>query len=81
MLFCIDTRHSRRRKHLLENLLYQHEGRAAYKGHLFSAPMAWRSMVEQLKKLDAEEVRVSLLVLGEVLAARVRIVIAADSWI
>ena len=77
MLFCIDTRHSRRVKHLMHNPLYQHEGRVAYKGQLFSAPMDWSLMIEQLKKLEASELHIALPVTGEVLAARVRIVITA----
>ena len=79
MLFSIDVRRSgsKRPKHLLHNPMYQQEGRVAYKGQLFSAPMDWSSMVEQLKKLESTETHISLPVTGEVLASRVRIVISS----
>ena len=44
---------------------------------MFSAPMDWSSMVDQLRKLEKDELHISLPVVGEVLAARVRIVIAS----
>ena len=78
MLFCVDSRNSsRRRKHLMHSPLFQPQGRVFYKGQIFSAPMDWPSMVEQLQKLEKEEPHISLPVMGEVLAARVRIAVSS----
>ena len=80
MLFSIDVRHSQRSsrtKHKMHDPLYQIDGRIAYKGQLFSAPMDWNNMVDQLEKMGNHEVHVSLPVTGAVLASRVRLVIAS----
>ena len=77
MLFCIDQKSHGRRKHLLQERMYQHEGRIAWKGQLFSAPMDWAGILEQLEKSGSEEPLISLPVQGAVLAARVRVTIAA----
>ena len=47
-----------------------------FKGQLFSAPMSWDDLLEQLQELEAHEPHISLPVQGAVLAARVRITIA-----
>ena len=52
------------------------KGRVLFKGQLFSAPMNWDDLLEQLKELEAHEPHISLPVHGAVLAARVRITIA-----
>ena len=80
MLFSIDVRHSNRStraKHMLHNPLYQIDGRIAYKGQLFSAPMDWASMMDQLEKMEKDEVHVSLPVTGAIFASRVRLVISS----
>ena len=80
MLFQIDVRHSNRSsraKHKMHDPLYRVDGRIAYKGQLFSAPMDWNSMMDQLKRMEKEEVHVSLPVTGAVLASRVRLVISS----
>eukprot|EP00959_Pyramimonas_sp_CCMP1952_P194416 4065222-Pyramimonas_sp.AAC.1 len=79
-LFSIDvrqTQRSKRPKHLLHSPMYQNEGRVAYKGQLFSAPMDWASMVEQMKKLEAGSLHIALPVTGAVLANRVRVVVTS----
>ena len=77
MLFSIDRRQPRRRKHNLLEKVYAHQGRVAFKGQMFSAPMDWRSTLEQLEHMEAAEAHVALPVMGAVLAARVRISIAS----
>ena len=41
-----------RGKHKLHDPFFSGEGRIAYKGQLFSAPMDWRNIVEQLQARD-----------------------------
>ena len=77
MLFCIDQQSHGRRKHLLQDPLYQHEGRIAWKGQLFSAPMDWKSMLEQLKRMEKTDAHISLPITGAVLAARMRVVVTS----
>ena len=55
MLMEIDVRrgqNSMRRRHKLHDLLFSGEGRIAYKGQLFSAPINWRNVVKQLEARD-----------------------------
>ncbi len=56
MLFCIDQQSHGKRKHLVHESLYQYEGRIVWKGQLFSAPMDWKNMLEQIKKMDDDEI-------------------------
>ena len=77
MLLCIDQQSRGRRKHLMHEKLYKHEGRIAWKGQLFSAPMDWSSMLQQMEDMDKKETQISLPIAGAVLAARVRIVITS----
>ena len=53
--------------------MYSSAQRTAFKGQLFSAPMDWRSICDQLEALENEERVVDLPVLGEVLEKRVKI--------
>ena len=55
MLMEIDVRRERkgsRKKHMMHEDLYSGQGRIAYKGQPFSAPMDWRSMIEQIEASD-----------------------------
>ncbi len=65
-----------RRRHLMHDAMYSAETRVAFKGQVYSAPMDWGSLQNQLEKLE-KETHVALPVSGEVLAARVRISIEA----
>ena len=77
-LFSIDRRFTERRhKHNLLDNIYETRGRVMFKGQLFSAPMNWDAMLEQLKNMEDQEPYISLPVQGAVLAARVRISIAS----
>ena len=68
-------------RHLLHEAMYASEVRTAFKGQIFSAPMDWRSMLQQLEEVEKKEVRrctqerqgPDLPVLGQALAARVQI--------
>ena len=80
MLFEISVRRDAagaKKKHLLHETLYSNQGRVAFKGQLFSAPMDWASMVEQLEAMEKEETLISIPVTGAVLAQRVRLAITA----
>ena len=77
-LFSIDRKAThRRQKHNLLDPMYQGRGRVLFKGQLFSAPMDWTGILQQLGKLNEDAALVSLPVQGAVLAARVRVTIAA----
>ena len=77
-LFSIDRRAThRRQKHTLLNTVYAGTGRGIFKGQLFSAPMDWAGILEQLEKSRETGALISLPVQGAVLAARVRVTIAA----
>ena len=57
--------------------MYMTQQRVAFKGQLFSAPMDWRSVMEQIKEMEASPRIVDLPVSGEILTKRVKISIAA----
>ena len=77
-LFSIDRKPThRRQKHNLLDTIYEGKGSVLFKGQLFSAPMDWVDQLQQLEKSHAEGPLISLPVQGAVLAARVRITIAA----
>ena len=77
-LFSIDRKAThRRQKHNLLDTIYEGRGRVLFKGQLFSAPMDWPGLLEQLEKTAQEEALVALPVQGAILAARVRVTIAA----
>ena len=76
LLFCIDMRPGSgnvRRKHLLSNKGFENDGRIVYRGHLFSAPMDWPHMVEQLQEMERKETLISLPARAVVLASRVQL--------
>ena len=52
-------------------------GRVLFKGSLFSAPLNWGDLQDQLQALENTEAHIAVPVHGEVLAARVRISIAS----
>ena len=77
-LFSIDRKATHKRaKHNLLDTMYEGRGRVLFKGQLFSAPMDWAGILEQLEKSGSEDPLISLPVQGAVLAARVRVTIAA----
>ena len=65
------------RRHLLHERMYQSSGRIAFKGQVFSAPMDWENMLEQLSEMEKQETHIALPKLGAVLASQVRISIEA----
>ena len=68
---------SSRARHLLDETMYSAQHRVAFKGQIFSAPMDWYSMQQQLEQLDKEETRVVLPLTGELLTARVSLSISS----
>lgn len=60
----------------MKDPMYQQTARVAFKGQFFSAPMDWNSMAQQIKDME-KETKISLPIVGAVLATRVRLSIAA----
>jgi hypothetical protein len=77
MLFCINRRYRGRCTHLMNEKMSRQEGRVAFKGQLFSAPMDWASMLEQLQSMEKKGALIALPVVGTVLATRIRIAITS----
>ena len=53
-LFNVETRHNAsgtRKKHMMHDVLFASKGRVAYKGQLFSAPMDWPTVCQQLNDI------------------------------
>ena len=66
--FSLGTRNAKgqtRKRHKFHDAMYASENRTAYKGHLFSAPMDWRSIFDQLQALEKELRIIDLPVYGE----------------
>ena len=53
-LFTVREQNTKRRHKLFDNM-YQSESRVAFKGQVFSAPMDWTSMLQQLQQMDKDE--------------------------
>ena len=66
-----------RRRHLMHDAMYGSVRRVAFKGQVFSAPMDWPDLLEQLEKIEKDEARIELPVLGEALLSRVRLSITS----
>ena len=80
VLFSLRKRDQERKAqkvHKLHDAMYAATTRVAWKGQLFSAPMDWNAVVQQLQTLENTESLVALPVLGAVLNARVRVAIAS----
>ena len=66
-----------RRRHLMHDAMYGSVGRVAFKGQVFSAPMDWPHILDQLEKIEKDEDRIQLPLLGEALMSRVRLSITS----
>ena len=66
-----------RRHHLMHDAMYSSVRRVAFKGQVFSAPMDWPDLLDQLEKVEKDEERIELPVLGEALLSRVRLSITS----
>ena len=79
-LFSLGSRNSQghlRKRHKLHDAMYASEQRTAFKGQLYSAPMDWRSIVDQLQTLENDVRIVDLPVIGELLEKKVKISITS----
>ena len=78
-LFTIAERGKRgeQRRHLLEEKMYQAPRRVAFKGQVFSAPMDWDRLLEQLFDPDSQPTHITLPHTGGVLASKVRIFVSS----
>ena len=65
------------RRHMMHDAMYSAETRVAFKGQVYSAPMDWADMQQQLQEMEKQESVVALPVVGSVLASRVQISIAS----
>ena len=65
------------RKHMMHETLFSSKHRVAFKGQMFSAPMDWASLCEQLDEREPKNVAPVLPVTGELLAAQVRVSISS----
>lgn len=68
-LFSVGARgqdHKTRKRHKLDEAMYVSQQRVAFNGQLFSAPMDWRSVMEQIKDVDKEPRIVDFPVSGEI---------------
>ena len=68
---------STRKRHKLHEAMYMSKQRVAYKGQLFSAPMDWRSIVDQLEDMQQAPRVVDLPVSGAILEKRVKVSITS----
>ena len=77
-LFSI-SRHGNRpsARHKMTDVLYQQDARVFFKGQIFSAPMDWADIMEQMQKLEEKETRIVLPITGQVLSARVHLLISS----
>ena len=57
--------------------MYQASSRVVFKGQVFSAPMDWKNVLQQLDDMKRNETHIALPKLGAVLASQVRISIEA----
>ena len=73
---------SNRPRHLMHDPMYSAQTRVAFKGQIFSAPLDWNNLLEQLTQLDDKDIRriagsqsapADLPILGQALAARVQV--------
>ena len=69
--------HKVRKRHKLDEAMYMSQQRVAFKGQLFSAPMDWRCVLEQIKEMEESPRIVDLPVTGEILAKRVKVSVTA----
>jgi len=65
------------RRHLMHEKMFQSDSRVAFKGQVFSAPMDWKHVQEQLEDLDSQDAHIVLPITGEILASRVQVQISA----
>ena len=77
-LFSI-SRHGSRpsARHKMADPLYENNARVFFKGQIFSAPMDWRDIVQQIIDLEHNDRRIVLPITGQLLSARVYLVISA----
>ena len=61
----------------MHDAMYSSVRRVAFKGQVFSAPMDWSDLLDQLEKIEKDEERIELPVLGEALLSRVRLSITS----
>ena len=57
--------------------LFSTDERVAYKGQIFSAPMDWKDIQQQLEDLESRDSFISLPVTGELLAKRVQVALGS----
>ena len=66
-----------RRGHLMHDARYSSEARAAFKGQVYTAPMNWMALLEQLELMEQDTSYRVVPLVGQALAAQVRVCIKA----
>ena len=69
-LFSLGTRNAKgqtREPHKFHDAMYASEKGIAHEGHVFSAPMDWRSIIDQFQALENDVRIIDLPVCGELL--------------
>ena len=66
-----------RRQHLFHDAVLPSNVLVALKGQLYSAPMDWASIQQQIESMERKEVNIALPITGALLEARVRLSIAS----
>ena len=61
------------RKHIMHERIFNCDERVGFRGNVFSAPMDWKEILQQIDALDASEPRVALPHTGAVLASSVQV--------
>ena len=70
---------SRIPQHLMHHRFLQAEERVGFRGHVFSAPMAWQDIMQQIDEIDQQQARVVLPHVGAVLASIVHLQMSGGS--
>jgi hypothetical protein len=77
-LFSI-SRHGNRpsARHKMTDVLYKSDARVFFKGQIFSAPMDWTDIMQQIQELEQDETRIALPITGQLLSSRVHLLISS----
>ena len=77
-LFSI-SRHGNRpsARHKMTDALYKNDARSFFKGQIFSAPMDWADIMQQIQELEQNETRIALPITGQLLSSRVHLLITS----
>ena len=61
----------------MTDILYKNDARIFFKGQIFSAPMAWADIMQQIQEFEKKETRIVLPITGQLLSSRVHLLITS----